>query len=160
MDILDLLAADHRAVQSLFAEYGALATKALHSKEILSARIFAALEEHSRLEEEIFYPELETSSITADFIREARVEHDAIDTLVDALRQSGPGDEMFDTRMKALEESVAQHIAEEEEEIFPAANDVLGEERLEELGASAESVQAEVDAPDTDAPRIPPVSDV
>lgn len=157
MDILDLLAADHRAVQALFAEYDALAEKAFHSKEILSARIFAALEEHARLEEELFYPELETSSVTADAIREALVEHDAIDTLIGSLRESGPGDEMFDARMKALEASVAQHIAEEEEEIFPAATELLGATRLDELGQSAASFQAEVEGPDQDTPTIPPV---
>lgn len=157
MDILELLAADHRAVQALFAEYGALAEKALHSKEGLSARIFAALDEHAQLEEELFYRELETSTVTADAIREARVEHGAVETLVGSLRASGPGDAMFDTRMKALEESVAQHIAEEEEEIFPAASDLLGADRLDELGQSAQSFQAEAGEPDRDAPAIPPV---
>lgn len=158
-DLLDILATEHREVQGLFDEYFALATMALHSKESVSARIFASLDRHSRMEEELFYPELETSTVTADAIREARREHQAIDSLIGQLRESGPGDEMFDTRMKALFESVAEHVAEEEEEIFPMALDVLGDDRLAQIAQRVEAFRAELEEPDdeNEPPTIPGV---
>lgn len=157
MDILDLLATEHRDVQALFEEYSRLAVKAIHSRQTVSSRIFAALEAHTRLEEELFYPELETSSLTADALRGARLAHAEIGLLVRSLRESMPGDPAFETRMAALAESVEQYFAEEEEEIFPAALDVLGAHRAEELATRAQAFRAELDETEFEEPPIPPV---
>lgn len=158
MEILDLLAAEHRDVQLLFSEYAGLAVKALHSRQTVAARIFAAIDAHARLEEEVFYPELETSTVTADAIRAARTEHAEIRMLIRALRESRHADALFETRMTALAESFAQHIYEEEEEIFPAAADVLGSKRLADLATRAQALRAELEEPpDVEAPPIPPV---
>lgn len=160
MDILDLLSSDHRAVQAAFAEYRAFAPRAFHSKESIAASIFQALERHTRLEEELFYPELETSAETADFVRSARHEHEEMRVLIAELRETNPAeDASYDSRIAALEELVASHVGEEEEEVFPAAEAMLGPEELRELGARAEEVRAELESPSEDeVPVIPPLS--
>lgn len=157
MDILDLLAAEHRDVQGLFGEYSRLAEKAIHSRQTVSSRIFAALEAHTRLEEELFYPELETSTLTADAIRAARVAHAEIGLLVRSLRESLPGDPAFETRIAALKEFAEEHFAEEEEEIFPAALQILGPHKVEELATRAQAFRAEQDEMELEEPPIPPV---
>lgn len=159
MDLLDFLAADHRDVQALFAEYRGLARKALHSKHVIATRLFDALDAHARLEEELFYPELETAAETADFVRGARRQHEEMRLLIAELRETLPAeDPTYDGRMAALEEMVAAHVGEEEEEVFPAAESILGPDLLHELGTRAEEIRAELEAPPEDDAPIPPLS--
>jgi hypothetical protein len=49
------------------------------------------------------------------------------------LKGLDPTDERYDAKFKVLMDNVVHHIEEEEGEIFPEAEDVLGE-RLERLG--------------------------
>lgn len=159
MDILDLLVSDHRTVQGAFAEYRSFAPRAFHSKQSVAASIFEALERHARLEEELFYPELETAAETADFVRGARRQHEEMRLLIAELRETLPAeDPTYDGRMAALEEMVAAHVGEEEEEVFPAAESILGPDLLHELGTRAEEIRAELEAPPEDDAPIPPLS--
>jgi hemerythrin superfamily protein len=53
--------------------------------------------------------------------------------LMDELKGLDPRDERYDAKFKVLMETVTHHIEEEEGEMFPEAEEVLGE-RLERLG--------------------------
>jgi hemerythrin-like domain-containing protein len=52
---------------------------------------------------------------------------------MEELKGLDPKDERYDAKFKVLMENVEHHIEEEEEEMFPEAEEVLGE-RLERLG--------------------------
>ena len=155
-DILQILASDHRDVQSGFEEYRRLASRAFHSKQAVAARIFAVLVRHTRMEEELFYPELETSAETADFVRSARLEHKELRRVIRELADMSADDPGWDASFRALEEMFTAHVGEEEEEVFPAAMELLDDETRDDLAAKAEELRAEIEAPPEEAPSIPP----
>ena len=53
--------------------------------------------------------------------------------MMDELKGLDPTDERYDAKFKVLMENVEHHIEEEEGEMFPEAEEVLGE-RLERIG--------------------------
>lgn len=101
--------------------------------------MFAEIEVHTTLEEELFYPAMKrkTDQDGKDLVVEAVEEHHVVTTLMDELKGLDPTDERYDAKFKVLMETVSHHIEEEEGEMFLEAEEVLGE-RLERLGAQME----------------------
>jgi hemerythrin-like domain-containing protein len=54
--------------------------------------------------------------------------------LIEELKALDPKDERYDAKFTVLMENVEHHIEEEEGELFPEAEDVLGD-AIEDLGA-------------------------
>jgi iron-sulfur cluster repair protein YtfE (RIC family) len=50
----------------------------------------------------------------------------------------------FPGRLKALQEQLEHHFAEEEEEIFPRIKELVGDRQLEEMGVSMARRRAEI----------------
>ena len=96
--------------------------------------MLAALEVHTTLEEELFYPAVKqkTDRDGKDLVAEALEEHHVVTTLMAELKGLDPADERYDAKFKVLMETVTHHIEEEEGEMFPEAKEVLGK-RLEHL---------------------------
>lgn len=117
---LDILEADHRKVDGIFAEYEKIREDA-GRKQALAGMACAELTIHAQVEEELFYPALRDALDADELLDEAEVEHGSIKELVSALQASGPDDRLFDANMKVLSEYVKHHVAEEEGEIFPQA---------------------------------------
>jgi hemerythrin-like domain-containing protein len=55
-------------------------------------------------------------------------------TLIEELKALDPKDERYDAKFTVLMENVEHHIEEEEGELFPEAENVLGD-AIEDLGA-------------------------
>jgi hypothetical protein len=119
-DATELLCADHREVQGLFAEYRelALARAPGGERRPLAEEICTLLTVHAALEEEIFYPEARAAGVDADLLDEAEVEHAAAKDLVAQIRDLDTGDALYDARVKVLGEYVDHHVAEEESGLF------------------------------------------
>lgn len=137
MDITKLLRQDHDEVRTMFRELKALTPQAEKTKVELSARIIKALEVHTRIEEELFYPRLEKAKQTEDMVKEAYVEHRQAKSIMSAMKTLTPNDDMFDAKMKVLDEDIEHHASEEENEMFPAAREVLDRVELIEIGLKA-----------------------
>lgn len=137
MDAFSLLKADHENVAELFQRLESASGK--QKLEIFS-QIRTELELHTHIEEKIFYPALEKPSQTKDLTLEAYEEHKQVKTLLRELGRSRSPNEEWEAKAKVLQENVEHHVEEEENELFPKANQALGEERIEELG---EELQAE-----------------
>ncbi len=133
MKATDLLKQDHEQVKTLFKEFDS-------SKDSPDAceRIFEQcsreLEVHSAIEGEIFYPELSDYEDMKEIIAESVEEHHVVDVLIDEIRALTPQDEAFAAKFEVLEENVLHHADEEEDELFPEAERLLGEERMSWLG--------------------------
>lgn len=128
---LDLLKADHKQVDGLFAEFEQ--TTAAAKKRNLAAEICTALTVHAQVEEEMFYPEVKAALKDKELVPEATIEHGVIKDLVAQIQADQQGGEMFDARVKVLSEYVKHHVKEEEKEIFPKIKQSGLD--LEELGA-------------------------
>jgi hemerythrin superfamily protein len=102
--------------------------------------VFAELEVHTAIEEEIFYPAVrqaggEELNETTD---ESVEEHHVVDLLMSEIRSLDAGDDAFVAKMTVLMENVEHHASEEEDEMFPKVRELLDEQRLEALGQELE----------------------
>ena len=137
MDPFSLLKADHENVADLFEQLESASGK--QKLEVFN-QIRTELELHAHIEEKIFYPALEKPAETKDLTLEAYEEHDVVKRLLRELGRARTPNEEWEAKAKVLQENVEHHVEEEENELFPKANQVLGEEEIEELG---ELLQAE-----------------
>ena len=147
MKATTLLKNDHAAVKRLFRAYEK-ADKADDNaqKKTIFDQIATELDVHMKVEEEILYPALkaETDQDGIDKILEAREEHGVAKSLLAQLAKMKPGDETFDAKVAVVIESVEHHMGEEEEEMFPDADDTLGLKKLQELGERIEERKSQL----------------
>ena len=135
MNAIALLKADHEHVKGLFRAYEAVEERASQRKQIIAEQIFTELKVHSQLEEEIFYPTVRATADqeSQDLIAESLEDHRAMAALIEILRTLDPQDEEFAARFEELMDTVEAHIEDEEEELFPEAEEWLSD-ALEGLG--------------------------
>lgn len=131
MDPFKLLKADHRNVATLFDELEAARGKA---KLSVFDQIKTELELHTHIEEKIFYPALEEPEETHDLTLEAYEEHAVVKTLLKELSRAKTANDEWEAQAKVLRENVEHHVEEEENELFPKADNALSAEDLTDLG--------------------------
>lgn len=136
MNAIELLMEQHREIEALFAQYEKANTDDTRRK--LFETIADQFAVHSAIEEQYFYPETKKAR-TEDQLREAVEEHLQAKRIIADLLKMDPGDEQFDAKMKVLEETIAHHVEEEENELFPEVAKLFGSRRLEELGELLEA---------------------
>ncbi|MFL6672223.1 MAG: hemerythrin domain-containing protein [Massilia sp.] len=146
-DAISLLTSQHREVSAMFKQFEELGERAKASKKKLADQICTALELHTQIEEEIFYPAVrEASKDLEDIVDEAVVEHASAKDLIAQLEEMDPEDDLYDAKVKVLGEQIEHHVGEEEKEMFPKVRKLaldlaaLGLEmaqRHDELSASA-----------------------
>jgi len=108
---IELLKADHRAVEELFAKYET--TRGSATKAKLAQQICLELSIHATIEEEIFYPAVR-GAVDDDMMDEAYVEHDGAKMLIAELMEGDVGDDFYDAKVKVLSEEIKHHVKEEE----------------------------------------------
>lgn len=128
MNITEQLAEDHREVESLIAQLEGGGDKETFNK------LKNSLLMHSQIEEEIFYPALEDFEETEELIDEAYQEHSDVEQLLDDMSAADPSSEEFQDLLFQLKESINHHVEEEEGQVFPLSENLLGEETLEQMG--------------------------
>lgn len=145
---IELLTADHKAVQKMFKDYEGLGDKAHASKQKLAQQICTELTIHTQIEEEIFYPAVREAIDDDDLMDEADVEHSAAKDLIAEIEGMTPDESHYDAKVKVLGEEVAHHIEEEQDKMFKKVRQTkldlaaLGQqmaERKSELKAEAEA---------------------
>lgn len=142
---ISLLKQDHREVEKWFDEYEQLEDEG--EKVALFNQIATALKVHTRIEEEIFYPE-ERGDVEEDMLDEAYVEHDGAKKLIAEIEGMKPSDEYYDAKVKVLGEYIKHHVKEEEQPGGIFAQAKKGDEDLDEMGerlkARKEELMAEM----------------
>ena len=130
---VEMLKADHQRVHSLFEDYE---TAGGEDKTAIASKIMKELEIHAAIEEEIFYPAFREKSGEQgrDMVTEALEEHQSVKTTLKQLKAMDSDNEDFESTFFDMMHDVEHHVGEEEGEMFPLAEEVLGN-RLEELGA-------------------------
>jgi hypothetical protein len=111
-DAITLLKADHRQVEEWFEQFES--TRSDARKQTLAQKVCQALEVHTRIEEEIFYPAFLEATGDEDTHHEAEVEHAGAKRLIAEIESSGPEDDYYDAKMKVLSEMIKHHVKEEE----------------------------------------------
>jgi hypothetical protein len=136
-----LLKQDHREVEHWFDEYEQL--NANREKLELFRKIALALKVHTRIEEEIFYPE-SRGEVEDDLLDEAEVEHDSAKKMIGEIEAMEPGEELYDAKVKVLGEYIKHHVREEEQPGGIFAQAKRGHEDLEAMGERLEARKQEL----------------
>jgi len=152
-DGLQLLAADHRKVEGLFASFEK--ASGASAKEKLVRQICTELKVHAQIEEEIYYPAIR-GKVEEDALDEAYVEHDSAKLLINELEAAEPDEGFYDAKVKVLSELIEHHVKEEEKQrdnLFQQTR--AADIDLEALGASLAARKEELLAK-AEAEGLPP----
>jgi hemerythrin superfamily protein len=160
MPATKLLKEDHDKVRALFKQYDELGDRSRSEKQRVVDQVSRELEIHAKIEEEIFYPAcLEGEKDAQKIVHESFEEHKIVKTLIAELGRMSPSDEQFDAKATVLKENVEHHAKEEEDDLFPKAEDILGDDGLRELGARMRARKEQLEGRTATAPsrrRRPP----
>ena len=145
MNAVQLLKKDHQTVKELFKQYEEAGERAHQKKQRIAEHVCEALEAHTTIEEEIFYPAVaaEADKEEQSLVSEAVEEHHVVKVLIAELRKLEASDERFDAKFTVLRENVEHHVEEEEGEMFPSAEESLGDE-LDRLGQQMEQRKSQL----------------
>ena len=135
-DAVALIKADHREVEKLFHEFEDAGDRAYKTKQQLVTQIIKELEVHATIEEEIYYPAVDAKAKKdgKELVAEAVEEHHVVKVLLGELATMSAEDDAFDAKVTVLIENVRHHVEEEEEELLPQSEEILGDEELASLG--------------------------
>lgn len=155
--IIELLKADHREVDKLFAEFEQAEGNTKKQMQ-LASRIGQALTIHAEIEENLFYPTVLPllDEEGADLTWEAAVEHGTLRGLIAGMNGGDPSQPIIKAHVTVLKEYVQHHVREEEKELFPRVQQLdldlqaLGAEMLE----LKEGLTAAAAEPDTNSRTI------
>jgi iron-sulfur cluster repair protein YtfE (RIC family) len=141
MNIVEHLKEDHREAEELIERLEGMDAD-LDDEEAgidqmppaLFTQLKNALMLHTQVEEQILYPAMQKFDETADRIPEAIEEHQQVDQILEEMAMLSATDDEFQEKLEELKENLAHHIEEEENELFPKAEELCGQKRLEEMG--------------------------
>jgi hemerythrin superfamily protein len=135
-DAVELIKSDHRKLEQLFREFEEAGDRAYKTKQELVGQIVEELEVHATIEEEIYYPAVEAKARKdgKELIAEAVEEHHVVKVLLGELGSMSSEDEAFDAKVTVLMENVRHHVEEEESELLPQSEKILGTDELTRLG--------------------------
>ncbi|MES2742126.1 MAG: hemerythrin domain-containing protein [Pseudomonadota bacterium] len=143
--VTDMIRFDHSHVFVTFHQF--TQNKKPSVKKALSDTICAALEIHATLEEEIFYPAMQTIDANDPVLQKSPQEHGDMKRLIAELRAIPGADERHDRVLMELMREVIHHVADEETVILPIAERKLSKDRLSELGAEMSARRVALLAP-------------
>lgn len=135
MNGIQLLKEDHKKARGLFQQLENDGEDDPQKREKLFAELKQELDIHAHIEETIFYPALKKEAETRDITLEGLEEHHVMKVLLRELEANNSDGDRWMPKLKVLMENVIHHVQEEEGEMFIKAQEVLGEERINELGA-------------------------
>jgi hemerythrin superfamily protein len=141
--VTNMIRMDHTHVLTTFHQFEADSSPRV--KKGLVDSVCVALEIHTQLEEEIFYPALRKVADT-EAVKKSVPEHDEVRRLIAQLRKLEPGDTAYDESFHHLMNSVIHHVADEETLLLPAAERMLADQ-LHELGARMSTRRLQLAAP-------------
>jgi hemerythrin superfamily protein len=152
-DAIELLEADHREVDQLFAQI----ESGQGDKDEVVRKIVKELSVHAAIEEQILYPAMRRALDDGDAkVDEAIQEHQEMkEALADIERLgSSPARE---AKLQKLMADVRHHVQEEEDELFPEMRSAVGEDELKKMGAAMAAAKKMAPThPHPNAPSTPP----
>jgi hemerythrin-like domain-containing protein len=142
---IEIIKHDHRTVESLFKEYEDLGDEAYETKKEVVGKIIKELKLHTEMEEKLFYPRLKEAFTKEEdkMLAEAYIEHDVAKRLLEKLDVTHAEDENFDATVKVLNENIAHHIKEEEEQLLPTAEKEINPALLNSIGEEMKAFKLE-----------------
>jgi hypothetical protein len=134
-DLLDILVAEHRAVERLFADFE---TADRARRRVMLAAMLAELQRHGATEERYLFPATrEYLPAGADLAGHELREQAEVDALAERVRGLDVADPEFGPLVNELMTGIRHHVQEQETELFPRLRAACLPETLRQLGAQA-----------------------
>jgi iron-sulfur cluster repair protein YtfE (RIC family) len=131
----DILKQDHREAENLMMQLEEASGKSNGEMyRPIFEKLKMALQMHMMVEEEIFYPAVKRADDLEDQVVEAYDEHAEVKALLTQMSELDPTTNEFQTALSTMKAGIEHHVAEEEGEMFPTAEEEFGVAKMEELG--------------------------
>jgi len=155
-DVIELLEHDHREVEQMFTEYEQATDP--QQRRTIADKIIVELVRHSEAEEQAVYPMIRSHIENGDAIVEHEIdEHSQAERLMKELDGMDPGNPEFGILMQQLMTSIKEHVAEEENVVFPQFRQTVSAAELDKLGETVQALKKIVPThPHPMAPDHPP----
>jgi hemerythrin superfamily protein len=135
-DLVDVLTAEHRAVERLFADVETTSDRRLRRKTLAAA--LAELRRHSAMEERFLYPATREHVPSGEVLAAHELrEHAEADAKMRRLARLDDSDPEYDPLVSSLFTDIRDHVTEEETELFPRLRAACDRETLRRLGSDA-----------------------
>jgi len=142
--VTDMIRMDHAHVQSAFHRYHP--DDSPRSRQAIVNTACLEIEIHAQLEEEIFYPAMRALVKDNALVDKSLTEHCEMRQLVSELRGMDALNPGYTDTFMTLMRDVLHHAADEETQLLPEAERLLGD-RLGELGAEMTRRRLQLAAP-------------
>lgn len=158
-DMIDILVADHREVEELFQELERPVAEGQRLEQLLTVAI-AELVRHSVAEEIYLYPATREVLPDGDEIADREIaDHSEAEETMKRLEDLKPGVPEFRIELESLISTVREHIADEEENLFPRLRQACSPQQLADLGKKVERAkQIAPTRPHPSSPSTPPAN--
>jgi hemerythrin superfamily protein len=140
MDALELLKQDHAKVKKLFDK---AETADDRGQKRIFTQIKTQLEIHDDIEENIFYPAMQTYDELKELVVESLKEHSAMKTLLQEMATLSDSED-FQDKLEELIDNVEHHAEDEEEgKMFPRIRELVSANELQKLGAQLQAAKGQ-----------------
>jgi hemerythrin-like domain-containing protein len=132
-DFFQILEHDHNEVKDLLEKLQDTSDGAVKTREKLFLQLKKEILPHMKAEEKAFYPSLKDEKESRRQTLEAIEEHHVTELVLNELEKLPKDEENWVAKLSVFKELVEHHIEEEEEEIFSMAEEVLDEDKINEI---------------------------
>ncbi|MFF8103231.1 hemerythrin domain-containing protein [Streptomyces sp. NPDC016640] len=152
-NVIDELATDHREVEELFGKIEAL-PPGHKDRKVYADQATMELVRHSVAEEAYLYPAVREHVTGGDALADKELEdHATAERIMKDLESRDAGDAEFDRLIGSLMSEIREHIADEEQNLFPLLRASCSQDALDQLGDKVR--QAKKTAPTRPHPAAP-----
>lgn len=138
----EILTRDHREATTIVEQLEDIEENSPDGATLF-AKLRKALSVHMQAEEEIYYPALAEHEEFAEQVEENVDEHESVKENLAQMSELDPGSPEFQTLLTEIKAALEAHMTVEEDDIFPESLEVLGNERIEELGEQIDQLKGE-----------------
>ncbi len=159
-DVIEILSHDHREVEQMFAELerlrGAADEQSRSRRKDVAEQVVIELVRHAVAEEVAVYPKVK-EKVSESEVEHAKHEHAEAEATMKRLEKLSPQDAAFEAELQTLMTEIREHVAEEENEMFPHMRSTFSQEELVKMGQQVEAVKKIAPTrPHPSAPDQPP----
>jgi hemerythrin superfamily protein len=133
MDLVSFLKREHGHINTLLEKLADTSEGAVKTREKLFDQVKTDLETHSAIEEKQLYPRLKKQPELKDLEKHAEQEHHRVSQMLRQIAKMPVDGEEFMQKVEELTSAVRSHVEEEEQEILPKAEDLLGKEECDRI---------------------------
>jgi iron-sulfur cluster repair protein YtfE (RIC family) len=139
MDAIGMLEKDHADAKKAMEEIASLPADAGDRKKKLFDKLKHELEVHDSIEENLFYPSVQSHAKGLNFTAKDREAHEVVEEALAELAGMPVTEGSWMATFNSMRESLLRHVKDEETNLFVKIRQGLSATQLVELGARMEA---------------------